>query len=79
MKKEIKLLHDVDKSGCQFKKGERFIVQLLKTDVAGYIQRYDRDFTMESNFGYYALVEFENGKIMTFRIDSEIHIVGNAE
>ena len=79
MKKEIRFLYDVKKSGLEFKKDSRYTVSLLKTEIAGYIERYPSDNTMESNFGYYALVEFANGKIMSFQVDCDIHIVGNAE
>lgn len=77
--KEIRFLYDVTKSELSFKKGSEYVVRLLKADVAGYIERHGYDSTMESNFGYYALVEFENGKIMSFQIDAEIHIIGDAE
>jgi hypothetical protein len=79
MKKEIVFLYDVKKSGLDFKKGDRYTIILLKVDMGGFLERYGYDSTMEGNFGYYALCEFEDGKIMSFQIDSEIHIVGDAQ
>jgi len=79
MKKEIRLLWDVTKCGIYFKKDSVFVVKLLKTEMGGYIQRYPQDNTMESHFCYLALVEFDNGCMMSFQIDYEIHIVQNAE
>ena len=78
-KKEIKFLKDVNKSGLSFKNGQKFIVDVLKIEVCGYCNRYPEDSTMEGGSFWSALCEFENGKIMAFDVDFEIHIVGDAE
>jgi hypothetical protein len=78
-KKEIKILRDFTKLGYDFKKGESFCVSILKIEVIGYMNRYPEDNTMEGDSWWSALVEFENGKIMVFDVDIQIHIVGDAE
>ncbi|MDR2652805.1 MAG: hypothetical protein LBC68_10935 [Prevotellaceae bacterium] len=78
-KKEIIILHDFTKSGLDFKENQRYCVHILKIEVVGYMNRYPEDNTMEGASFWSALVEFDNGKIMSFDIDFEIHIVGDAE
>ncbi len=78
-KKEIRFLYDVQKSDFTFKKGMRYEVKILQYMPSGYINRYPEDSTIEGALFPTALVEFENGKVMHFAIDSEIHIIGDAE
>jgi hypothetical protein len=78
-RKEIKTLRDFEKSGLAFKAGERFEVQILHIGMAGCFDRHPEDNTMEGCLSPVAIVEFENGKIMAFEIDFNIHIVGNCE
>jgi hypothetical protein len=79
MRKEIKMLGNFEKSGLQFKKGETLIVDVLKIEIAGGFNRYSEDGIVEGDLAWSVLVEFENGKIMTFDLDYHIHIVGDAE
>ncbi|MDR1197395.1 MAG: hypothetical protein LBK94_00045 [Prevotellaceae bacterium] len=78
-KKEIRILYDFSESDIDFKKNDRFCVKILKFEVVGYTDRYPEDNTMEGVYFWSALVEFDNGKIMAFAIDKQIHIVGDAE
>ena len=81
MKKEIRFVRDVEKCGLKFKINERFTVDVIKYGICGeiYENMYPQNGTMSGAFSFYALVEFENGKVMSFSIDYEIHITGNAE
>jgi hypothetical protein len=76
-KKEIEIYFDFTYQGLEFKKGQKYIVSVLKIDVTGVINRYPEDATMDAYFGYCVLCEFENGKIIPFDIN-QIKIVGNA-
>jgi hypothetical protein len=78
MKKEIEIYQDFTYHGLEFKKGEKYIVSVLKIEVTGIINRYGEDATMDAYFNYSVLCEFENGKIIPFDIN-QINIVGNAE
>ena len=78
-RKEIKILRDFKRSELEFKKDDRYMVRLLQIQTCGGFERYPADHTMEGYLYPAAVVEFENGKIMHFEIDLEIHIVGNAE
>ncbi|MDR1221442.1 MAG: hypothetical protein LBL07_01000 [Tannerella sp.] len=78
-RKEIRILRDFEKSGLTFKSGEKFEVEILHIGMAGGFDRHPEDNTMEGCLYPAAIVEFENGKIMAFEIDFNIHIVGNCE
>ena len=77
-RKEIRILRNFKRSELGFKKDDRYMVRLLQIQTCGGFERYG-DHTMEGYLYPVAVVEFENGKIMHFEIDLEIHIVGNAE
>jgi hypothetical protein len=87
--KEIKFLQDVSRSELNFKKGGRYTVKVLQYQTAGSTYStfvpYSSITTIAPNGANgwvlypIAIVEFENGKVMSFALDSEIHIVGDAE
>jgi len=78
-KKEIKILKAFTRCGLDFKKEDKFIVSVLQIQQGGWIERYGCDGTMDGEFYPVVIVEFENGKIIHFRLDDEISIIGNAE
>ena len=78
-RKEIKVLCDFSLSELDFTKGETFKVSILKIGFAGGFDRYPADGTMDGDIYPCAIVEFENGKILSFDIAREIHIVGDTE
>ena len=65
--------------GLSFRKGERYEVKVLHIGFCGGFERYASDNTMEGSIYPAAIVEFVNGKIMSFDIDTHVHIVGNVE
>jgi hypothetical protein len=77
-RKEIKTLRTFEKSGLTFRAGEKFEVQILHIGMAGSFDGCPPD-TVEGHICPVAVVEFENGKIMAFEIDYDIHIVGDCE
>jgi hypothetical protein len=77
-RKEIKTLRTFEKSGHTFKSGEKFEVKILRIGIAGGFDGHP-DGTFEGHISPVAVVEFENGKIMAFEIDRDIHIVGDCE
>jgi hypothetical protein len=77
-RKEIEILRNLEKVGLTFEVGEKFEVEILLIGMAGGFDECTPD-AVEGHNSPVAVVEFENGKIMAFEIDRDIHIVGNCE
>lgn len=77
-KKEIRILKDFKKSGLEFHINQTYIVSIIQIGFTG--ESWMNSFGLQEGHSVpSAIVEFENGKVMHFDIDIEIHIVGNAE
>jgi hypothetical protein len=65
MKKKIEFLCDIERKFFTFKKGEKYNVSIIRTDL------------LKNCCRYLALVEFGGGSITSFQIDHEIAIIGD--
>lgn len=78
-KKEIKIISNFYRSGIEFKQNQIYIVAILLIGFDTDLSETPFSQGTEGHSRPCAIVEFENGKIMRFDIDRDIHIVGNAE
>lgn len=78
-KKEIIFLRSVLKVGIEFSCRTRYTVNLLHVGIAGGLSSIPSAGVMDGELLPIAIVEFENGKIISLVVDRDIHIVGNAE
>jgi len=78
-KKLIKVLLSFKVNDKRYKQDEEFVVTLLNTGFTGGTERSSVDGSILGHVVPTAIVEFEDGAINVFEIDSEISILKNVE